>query len=605
MRAFNVHSFVPGKTILLAASMSILACSGNGNSSSDNNNGGGGAGGENGASSSSSSSGGNTSSSSSSSSGVGGGSSSSSSSSSSGTGGSPGMIVEPSNPGAGDVTFTVRADNDVHAISPLIYGVNQVRDLDVQQRGAGLVRMGGNRLTAYNWENNASNAGTDYLNQSDGYLVMNIPNGDKPGEAVRVPAANALAKGAAFLATVPICGYVAADKNGGGDVNQTPNYLQTRFRKTVARKNGTFSQTPDLGDDSVYQDEFVAFLKTSFPAAFNGSQAQFLFSLDNEPDLWSSTHPRIHPNPVGYAELVQKDVDFAKAVKDVAPNAIVTGFVSYGYNGYVTLQNAPDQNGNFIDYWLDAMKMAETQAGKRVVDVLDLHWYPEAKGNGQRITGDDTSAGSVQARSQAPRSLWDPTYKEDSWIANDYLNGPIALIPWLKAKIDAHYPGTKIGFTEYWYGGGAHISGALAAADVLGIFGREDVFLANMWELNNNVDMAYAALRAYTSYDGQGAHFGDTSVRATSSDVAKASVYASIDAQNAGRMVLVAINKTTGTVKASMQLAAYGDYKTADIWQLAGTQANLVSAASISAAATNGFIYDMPALSVSVIVPRP
>lgn len=514
------------------------------------------------------------------------------------------MIVEPSNPGAGDVVFTVRADKDVRSISPLIYGINQVRNLDTQQRGAALVRMGGNRLTAYNWENNASNAGTDYLNQSDGYLVTGIPNGDTPGEAVRVRAQEALSKGASFLATIPICGYVAADKNGGGDVNQTPNYLQNRFRVTVAKKNGAFTQTPDLADNSVYQDEFAAFLKAKFPAAFNGSQAQVLFSLDNEPDLWNSTHPRIHPNPVTYAELVQKNVDFAKAIKDVAPNALVTGFVSYGYSGYVTLQNAPDQMGNFIDYWLDAMKAAENQAGKRVVDVLDLHWYPEAQGNGQRITGDDTSAGSVQARAQAPRSLWDPTYKENSWIANDYLQGPIALIPWIKARINAHYPGTKIGFTEYWYGGGAHISGALAEADVLGIFGREGVFLANMWELNNNVDMAYAALRAFTSYDGQGAHFGDTSVSAGSNDVAKASIYASIDAQNNGRMVLVAINKTTGTLKASLQLAAYGNYSSADIWQLTSAQANLVSAPAVQASATNGFLYDMPALSVSVIVPK-
>lgn len=514
------------------------------------------------------------------------------------------MIVEPSNPGAGDVAFIVRADKDVRSISPLIYGINQVRDLDGQQRGTGLVRMGGNRLTAYNWENNASNAGTDYLNQSDGYLVSGIPNGDKPGEAVRVRAQEALGKGAAFLATIPICGYVAADKNGGGDVNQTPNYLQNRFKVTVAKKNGAFTQTPDLADNSVYQDEFAAFLKATFPAAFNGNQAQFLFSLDNEPDLWNSTHPRIHPNPVGYVELVQKDVEFAKAIKDVAPNALVTGFVSYGYSGYVTLQNAPDQMGNFIDYWLDGMKAAENQAGKRVVDVLDLHWYPEAQGNGQRITGDDTAAGSVQARVQAPRSLWDPIYKENSWIANDYVQGPIALIPWVKAKIDAHYPGTKLGFTEYWYGGGAHISGALAEADVLGIFGREGVFLANMWELNNNVDMAYAALRAFTSYDGQGARFGDTSVNAVSNDVAKASIYASIDAQNNGRMVLVAINKTTGTLKASLQLAAYGNYSGADIWQLTSAKADLVSAPAIQASATNAFLYDMPALSVSVIVPK-
>lgn len=599
MRTFSFLSSRVGKLLLLAASASILACGGNSNGTT----GAGGTAGSDGTGGKGSSAGGNGGSGTSAG-GNGGSGTSSGGNGGGGMGGSPGVIVEPADPGPGDVTFTVRADKGVRAISNLIYGINQVRDLGTQQRGTSLVRMGGNRLTAYNWENNASNAGTDYQNQSDDYLVSGLPNGDKPGEAVRARAAEAFAKGASFLATVPICGYVAADKNGGGDVNQTPNYLQTRFRKTVAHKNGTLSTTPDLADDSVYQDEFVAFLKNAFPMAFSGNQAQFLFSLDNEPDLWSSTHPRIHPNGVGYAELVQKDVDFAKAVKDVASNALVAGFVSYGFNGYVTLQNAPDQQGDFIEYWLDAMKAAEMSNGKRLVDVLDLHWYPEARGNGQRITGDDTSAASIQARVQAPRSLWDPTYKEDSWIANDYLNGPIGLIPSIKSKIDAHYPGTSLGFSEYWYGGGAHISGAIAEADVLGVFGREGVFLANMWELNNNVDMAYAGLRAYTSYDGQGAHFGDTSVSATSSDVAKATVYASIDQKNSGRMVLVAINKTNGPLKASMQLAAYGDYKTAEIWQLTSAKADLVSAAALQAGAKNGFVYDMPALSVSVIVPK-
>ncbi len=521
-----------------------------------------------------------------------------------GSGGISGAIVEPSDPGAGDVVFDIRADTEQHSISALIYGVNQPDDLGGSQKGAGMVRMGGNRLTAYNWENNASNAGTDYLNQSDDYLMTGLPNSDKPGEAVRARAQAAFDKGAAFLATVPIAGYVAADKNGGGDVNQTPNYLTTRFHPTIAKKNGAFSTMPDLNDKAVYQDEYVAFLKQAFPAAFGGSQATMLFSLDNEPDLWSSTHPRIHPNPVGYAELVAKNKDFAAAIKDVAPNALVAGFVSYGYNGYITLQDAPDKNGNFIEYYLDAMKQAEGQAGKRLVDVLDLHWYSEVYANGQRITGDDTSAASAAAREQAPRSLWDPTYKENSWIANDVVGGPIALVPWVQSKIDAHYPGTGIGFTEYWYGGGDHISGAIAQADVLGIFGREGVKLASLWQLSDKRNMIHAALRAYTSYDGNGAHFGDTSVHGSTSDVERATVYASVDKANPSRMVVVAINKANTSLKAAMKLAAYGNYTTAAVYRIEAGSPNINKAASINTAATNAFLYDMPAQSVSVIVPQ-
>lgn len=518
----------------------------------------------------------------------------------------PGPLVEPDDPGPGDVTFTVRADQDRRPISPWIYGSNQIDDLAGVNKGLGLVRQGGNRMTAYNWENNASNAGEDYLNQNDGFLesILGV-DGAIPGEVVRAPTAAALAAGADMLVTVPICGHVAADKNGGGDVNQTPNYLDARFHPTIARKQAPFADPPDPSDHAVYQDEFVSWLKGHVPEAFSGPTARVLFSLDNEPDLWSSTHPRIHPDPVGYAELVGKNKEFAAAVKDVAPNAVVTGFVSYGFGGYINLQSAPDQMGEFIAYYLDQMAAAEADAGKRLVDVLDLHWYSEVYASGQRITGDDTSPASVAARVQAPRSLWDPNFKEDSWIANDVLQAPVRLIPWLFERIDAHYPGTGVGFTEYNYGGGGHISGAIAEADVLGIFGREGVTLAAYWALSDQTAMIWAALRAYTSYDGQGAHFGDTSIHAATSDVEKTSVYASTDVADPARTVLVALNKTGAPVTAAVSVAAYANYNDVEVWQLTGPQPDITAAAPLALTGTNAFLYTMPPYSVSVLVPRP
>lgn len=522
------------------------------------------------------------------------------------TGPDPGPLVEPGDPGPGDVTFEIRADQDRRPISRWIYGINDADDLATTQRGVGLVRQGGNRMTAYNWENNASNAGVDYMHQNDDYLEWTLGvDGSVPGEVVRAPTEDALAAGADMLVTVPLCGHVAADKDGGGDVSQTPNYLQARFNPTIARKQAPFAYPPDPGDDAVYQDEFVAWLTNEFPDAFAGDTARILFSLDNEPDLWSSTHPRIHPDPVGYAELVDKNTEFAAAIKDVAANAVVTGFVSYGYNGYTTLQNAPDGQGEFITYYLQQMAAAEDEAGRRLVDVLDLHWYSEVHANGQRITGDDNSPASVAARVQAPRSLWDPTYQEDSWIANDVLQGPVRLIPWLQERIDQHYPGTGLGFTEYNYGGGDHISGAIAQADVLGIFGREGVTLATYWALSEQTAMIWAAIRAYTSYDGQGARFGDTSIHGLTSDIAATSVYASTDAADPARTVIVAINKTDADLTAAVTVAAYADYGSVAVWQLTGPQPDLLAAPALQLADTNAFLYTMPAYSVSVLVPQP
>jgi hypothetical protein len=310
---------------------------------------------------------------------------------------------------------------------------------------------------------------------------------------------------------------------------------------------------------------------------------------------------------VTYEELVDRNVAYAAAIKAVAPDAGVAGPVNYGYWGFETLQSAPDAaaHGNFVEYWLEQMAAAEVTHGRRLVDYLDLHWYPEARGGGVRITGTETSAAVTAARIQAPRSLWDPTYQEDSWITNDYLHAPIELLPTMQSRIDAHYPGTELAVTEWNYGGGQHISGALATADALGVFGREGVALACLWELNADESYTYAAFKAFRNFDGAGGAFGDTSVRATSSDVATATVYASVDSSNLGRLVLIAVNKSTAPSDAGIRLAAFGEYTSADVYTVTASGGPApVAQGSIDAVDTNAFNYEMPARSISIIVPQ-
>ena len=84
-------------------------------------------------------------------------------------------------------------------------------------------------------------------------------------------------------------------------------------------------------------------------------------------------------------ELIQKSVALARSVKNIDPSAELFGPVSYGFSGYYDLQTAPDwgtvSKGKlytwFLDYYLDQMKKASDTTGKRLLDVLDLHWYSE------------------------------------------------------------------------------------------------------------------------------------------------------------------------------------------------------------------------------------
>jgi len=65
-----------------------------------------------------------------------------------------------------------------------------------------MTRVGGNRLTAYNWETNASNAGSDYLYENDDYLSASNVSGYPMQQAAQA----ASDAGASILMTVPIAG---------------------------------------------------------------------------------------------------------------------------------------------------------------------------------------------------------------------------------------------------------------------------------------------------------------------------------------------------------------------------------------------------------------
>ena len=503
----------------------------------------------------------------------------------------------PGDVGSVDVTLEVRSDRDLRRIAPEIYGTNGAPDIANNHQT--VVRSGGNRMTAYNWENNASNAGSDYMFQNDGF----VSSSDQPAKPIVDGITEAHMHGAAAIVTVPLVDYVAADKTGDGDVrNSGSDYLSKRFKQSKAEKTGVLG-SPDPNDAYVYQDEFAAYLKAHAP-----SGSRVLFSMDNEPDLWSSTHAEVHPMPVTYAELWERNQRYAGAIKHVWPEAQVLGFVSYGFNGYVSLQNAPDaMKRDFIEWYLDQAKAGEQASGQRLIDYLDLHWYPEARGGGTRITESGMNAKSadvVAARVQAPRSLWDEQYNEQSWI-HDYVAGPIKLLPWLQAKIDAHYAGTQLAFTEWNFGAGDHISGAVACADVLGIFGRYGVGLATYWGLIENESFAYAAIRAYRNYDGKGAAFGDVALYASTSDKANVSVYGSLSADQTDRVVLVVINKATGAKNVGLKLAHPSAYTALARYELSGSTAQLTSKPDVAAKSDNAWTLMLPALSVTVLTPKP
>ena len=451
------------------------------------------------------------------------------------------------------------------AISTFIYGVNFANDSGSWGNAAPPTsavtfnRMGGNRMSAYNWENNYSNSGNDNSFTNDQYMYGTTA----VGGAVSSRASPTFANGQAFMATIPLLGYVAADASGGTGSGATglATRLSTRFKVSLPTKGSAFTLTPLTSDANVYQDEFVNWMETVFPGKSSSTTTPLFYSLDNEVDLWSSTHAEVRPQLLGYAEFSDKAVTYATMIKLRAPNALVFAPALATYAGYATLGRYPTPDSlygtqNFLDIFLARMSLASTSAGKRLIDVLDVHYYPEMVSNGNGITNDYAVQDSamVYQRLQAPRSLWDTTYTDNSWVTG-VTGGPLKLLPRLRGQIAAGYPNTKLAITEYYYGNAGQIDGGIAQADVLGIFGREGVYAASLWPIagiyastyagNGNLAYAYAwcAYKMFRNFDGAGSAFGSTGLQATTSNVPLSSIYASKDATN--RIILVAINKAS------------------------------------------------------------
>ena len=474
----------------------------------------------------------------------------------------PDLALPPA-PTQATVAVTVNTQAGRHPISPFIYGLAFAPDDTLVDLRVSVNRWGGNDKTRYNWvEGNCDNAARDWGFRNRFASDGTVPPGPSSA-ADRFVSANRK-NGAATLLTVPTIGWVAKDADNGHLSEGVPpaggaglagadgaiagydpaeNRRRTSIR-SLPRKNAPFVDKPSLAGGVIYQDEWIAHLKKTFgPAAQGGVQ---FYAMDNEPDLWDFTHTDVHPAEIGYDDLLRNFLEYATAVKDVDPSAMITGPVSWGWTGY---NDSPLDRGDdlyhthaertrhgdepLLLWFLKGVRAHDARARRRSLDVLDVHFYPQ----GSNTFGGGTDKTTNALRLRSTRALWDPSYTDESWIAE-----PIDLIPRLKTWIAQGYPGTRIGITEWNFGADQTIAGALAIADVLGIYGRENVYLANYWACPNKDTPGYLAFKLYRNADGQGSGFGDVACAAASADQSRLACYAATDSRT-GDLTLMLVNK--------------------------------------------------------------
>ena len=346
---------------------------------------------------------------------------------------------------AADVVISVNAGS-THPISPYIYGINAdavYAPTVVPAASVTFNRIGGNRWTAYNWQNNYSNAGSDYLYESDQYLDSSTV----PAHAVTSRIAADRTSHRATLMTVPMQGYVSADAAGPVTTNGT-SVDTSRFKTLQFSKGASFTSTPSNANPSVYDDEFLWAVDKAFPGQgiFTANPVSYpvFVELDNEPDDWASTHAEIQTSTeISSNAFLAKSVSLAKALKTVFPAVRIWGpanasFASIYWWDSTTFKPNPNIFTAQFDWWADAylaaFQSASTAYGMPLLDAFSMHWYshvnnPDSSGNdiSGSTTGATLSPAAVQAVVQSPRSLWDPSFVENSWITQDVGTLSIAL----------------------------------------------------------------------------------------------------------------------------------------------------------------------------------
>ena len=477
-------------------------------------------------------------------------------------------------PVGGAVTVSVDTALDRRPVSPQIFGVNFGSAAQAAQLKWPVRRWGGNAVTRYNWQNDTSNKGMDWF-------FMNVPD-DNPdpstlplGSSADRFLAETRAAGGEPILTVPLIGWTpkSREKSWGFSVQSYGAQTETECTATGGafwcqpdagngiRPGGAFVTGNDPLDTSIavgpsFVTAWMDHLAAQFGTAASGGIRYY--ALDNEPALWDSTHRDVHPLPLTFDELWTKTRDVAAAIKAKDPAAVVFGPVSWGWCEYFysAADNCSPSGADFVahgsvpltQWYLRQVRQHQETHGVRLVDVLDVHYYPQA--SGVALSGDESAATSAR-RLRSLRSLWDPNYVDESWIP-----AAVRLIPRMKEWIAAELPGTKLAITEYSWGNDDGLSSALAQAELLGIFAREGVDVATRWVAPAAGSLVEDAFRLWLDYDGAGARVAGTSVRAASDEPEAVSGYA-VEAPG-GALVVVLVNRDTVLRPVTVTIAGGG-----------------------------------------------
>jgi hypothetical protein len=297
---------------------------------------------------------------------------------------------------AQNVQVSVQIFNNRKPVSPYIYGRNNsVTDFIgnpvsasnwqlYKDAGVNFFREnGGNNLTKHNWKlnisshpdwyNNVYTSNWDYAAQT---LHQNIPSAQGMwGFQLIGKAASTNANNFNDWAYNNSQWWSGVNQNlaGGGVVNTAGG-----------------SQAQVNGDPNQYlqnwnEDSTTDILKHWFGSGGLGLDSTKIryWNMDNEPDIWSGTHDDVMPVQPSAESFMQRYFAVAKKARALFPGIKLTGPVCttewQWFNwGAAPVTGSDGKQYPWLQYFIKRVAEEEQSSGIRLLDVIDLHFYPSS-----------------------------------------------------------------------------------------------------------------------------------------------------------------------------------------------------------------------------------
>ena len=325
--------------------------------------------------------------------------------------------------------------------------------------------------------------------------------------------------------------------------------------------------------------------------------------MDNEPDIWNSTHDDVMPTQPNAEAFMQLYFAVAKKARAKFPNIKLTGPVPasewqwYSWNNNKITVGA--NSYTWLEFFIKRCSEEQTSSGIRLLDVIDIHSYPGESNNadivqGHRVYYDTTYSypGANGVKTTSP-SGWDNT------ITQEYVFGRVN--KWLNQYMGPNH-GVTCAVSEFGLTNNNANVTANSYSSILGTFADNGVEFFTPWYWYPGM---WETLHLFSRYAK------NIRVKSVSTNELDVSAYSSINSTNDSMTVILVNRALTATHATTVNLANFtvqnGTYSTKQISNLPSTETfvshtnNALISGTVTAT-TNTFSISLPALSTTAII---